>query len=225
MENTAHSFENRQLYNFATTLLLESQNRKKRDRTRAAIHAAGCALLDHQSLISLTVSEICHEAQIAHGTFYIYFSDRQAFVADLLLRFVDFVQLVMHQASKSIVKDPVRATTAAYYVLFENNPGLMKCLLNNLEDFPETREAFQKLNREWVMTVVRATERRLTRTGRLADISHDELLRRTYALGGMIDQYLSALFLNNDETLALVSKDREAVIDTLTDIWKRGMAV
>jgi len=213
------------VYNFGQAVIRESQGLRKRDRTRASILNAGCKLLDHNPLNSMTVSQICQKADIAHGTFYIYYQDRQALISDLLLRFVDFVQLVMRQASKSLGKDPVRATTAAYYVLFENNPGLMKCLLNNLEDFPASREAFQTLNREWVMTVVRSTERKLTRSGRLDEISHDELLRRTYALGGMVDQYLAALFLNDDATLAMVSKDREVVIDTLTDIWKQGMAV
>jgi len=225
MANPVRLTEYGPVYNFGKALLTESVGLRKRDRTRATIQNAGCILLDRIPLTQLTVSEICKEAQIAHGTFYIYFPDRQAFVADLLIRFVEFVQLVMHQSSKSLGKDPVRSTTAAYYVLFENNPGLMKCLLNNLEDFPASREAFQILNREWVMTVVRSTERRLTRTGRLEEISHDELLRRTYALGGMVDQYLSALFLNADTTLASVSTDREVVIDTLTNIWKRGMVV
>ena len=55
-------------------------------------------------------------------------------------------------------------------------------------------------------------------------MSHDELMRRAYALGGMVDQYLTALFLSQDRTLASVSKDPEAVIDTLSFIWQRGLA-
>ncbi|MCA1940502.1 MAG: hypothetical protein LDL26_05840, partial [Caenispirillum bisanense] len=51
----------------------------------------------------------------------------------------------------------------------------------------------------------------------------DELLRRAYALGGMVDQYLVALHVHRDPTLAALSADREAVVDTLTLIWKRGM--
>ena len=208
---------------FGQALLDGSQNLRKRDRTRAVIQNAGCALLDRSSLTALTISGICHEADIAHGTFYIYFPDRQAFVAELLLQFVDYVQDKMHAASGPGATDPARQTMSAYYTLFEHNPGLMKCLVNHMEDFPASREAFQSLNRKWATTVVTSMERKLNRSGRAGELSRDELMRRAYALGGMVDQYLSALILNQDCTLASVSMDREAVIDTLTHIWRRGM--
>ncbi len=213
-----------EVYDFGQALLDESRNPRKRDRTRALIQNVGCRLLDGTSLASLTVSQICREAGIAHGSFYNYFPDRQAFVADLLLRFVDYLQDVMRRASRAADSEPVRATTAAYFHLFEQNPGLMKCLVNHLEDFPSCREAFQKLNREWTAQVVAATQRNRSVSGSAAALPRDELLRRAYALGGMVDQYLTALVLNQDPTLASVSRDRDAVIDTLTLIWTRGLS-
>jgi TetR/AcrR family transcriptional regulator, ethionamide resistance regulator len=210
-------------FDFGQALLVESQNLRKRDRTRATIQNAACSLLSQKSLGALTVSEICCEAHIAHGTFYLYFPDLRALVADLLLHFIDYIQTTMHVASKSSETDSVRGATAAYLLLFEQNPGLMKCLLNHLEEFPASNEAFQKLNREWVTTVVGAIERKRAQSGPLDKPKRDELFRRAYALGGMVDQYLSALFLNKDPALATVSEDREAVIDTLTHIWKRGL--
>jgi len=44
-----------------------------------------------------------------------------------------------------------------------------------------------------------------------------------YALGGMVDQYLIMLLFGHDGTLASVLRDRDAVVDTLRLIWKRGM--
>ena len=212
-----------ELGDFGRALLAEAQYLPKRDRTRAAILNAGCKLLDRAALPLLTVSDICRVAGVAHGTFYIYFADRQAFVTDLLDRFVAYLQVAMREASRSQRRDSVRATTATYYRLFEQNPGIMKCLVSHLEEFPTTRTAFQKLNREWATTVVRATQRKLAAAGRGDEVARDELYRRAYALGGMIDQYLTALFVTRDKTLASVSQDHEAVIDTLTFIWKRGM--
>jgi len=212
-----------QVYHFGQVLLHESRNLRKRDRTRAAIQNAGCELLSHTPLNSLTVSDICRKAKIAHGTFYIYFADRQELVANLLLLFVAFIQGVMRSASESQNTDPVHAATSAYFKLFEQNPGLMKCLLNHQEDFPASKKAFQTLNREWATTVVESTERTLENSGGVGELSRDELFRRAYALGGMVDQYLSALVLNEDQTLLSVSKDKESVINTLAHIWKRGM--
>ena len=208
---------------FGESLLLEAKDLRKRDRTQSQIFSAGCRLLDRQSLVSLKVSAICREAGIAHGTFYIYFPNRQEFVASLLLRFVGYLQRIMHHAAKSGDTDTSRTTTHAYYKLFEQNAGLMKCLVNHLDEFPNSLEAFQKLNREWATIVVNSTERKLARSKKAGSIPRDELFRRAYALGGMVDQYLTALLLHHDQTLNAVSQDREAVIETLSLIWKRGM--
>lgn len=212
-----------QVYRFGQVLLQQNRRLRKRNRTRADIQNAGCGLLDRTPLNSLTVSDICREAKIAHGTFYIYFPDRQELVADLLILFVAFIQGVMRSESESQNTDPVHAATSAYFQIFEQNPGLMKCLLNHQEDFPAAKRAFQTLNHEWATTVVRSTERMLEHSGGAGELTRDELFRRAYALGGMVDQYLSALVLNQDQTLLSVSKDQEAVINTLTHIWKRGM--
>ncbi len=217
--------ESYEAFNFGQALLFEAKNQRKRDRTQADIFNAGCSLLNRASLASLKVSDICREAGVAHGTFYIYFTNRQAFVASLLLRFVDYLQAVMRGAPKSAEADTVRTATDAYYRLFEQNAGLMKCLVKHLEEFPSCLEAFQKLNREWAARVVASTERKLAQSGRAGKISRDELFRRAYALGGMVDQYLTALLLNHDPSLNRISQDKEAAIETLSLIWKRGMAV
>lgn len=210
-------------YNFGKALLLEAEALRKRDRTRAELFNAGCSLLKHNSLSSLKITDVCREAGVAHGTFYIYFPNRLEFVANLLLRFIDYLQIVMLQVSQSGSPNKIRATTDAYYQLFAQNTGLMKCLLNHLDEFPGTLAAFQKLNREWATTIVAAAEREQSQAKGTQKIPRDELFRRAHALGGMVDQYLSALLLNRDQSLIDISSDKEAVIDTLSLIWERGM--
>jgi TetR/AcrR family transcriptional regulator, ethionamide resistance regulator len=212
-------------FDFGLVLGREAAGKRKRDRTRAAIQQAACTILDRAPLASLTVAEICRVAGVAHGTFYIYYPDRHALLADVLKRFVDYVQRAMRGASQAAPEGSARAATAAYYRLFERNRGVMKCLVNHLDQFPETRDAFQALNRKWIETVVAAAERKLARSSRAGAVPRDELMRRAYALGGMVDQYLGGLFLSEDPTLVSVSKDADAVIDTLSFIWQRGMGV
>jgi len=215
--------KSREIYRFETALRAETGRGRKGERTRAGLLLAGCRLLDRMPLASLTVSEICRKAGIAHGTFYIYFADRQDFVGVLLLRFANHLKDVM-QAASLAAGDTVRNTTAGYCRVFEENPGLMRCLVGHLAEFPACRQTFQKLNRDWSSRIVASEERRLAAVGRAGRVPHDELLRRAYALGGMVDQYLTELILNRDKTLARVSKDRNAMVDTLTSIWKQGMA-
>ncbi|MCV2868901.1 TetR/AcrR family transcriptional regulator [Defluviimonas sp. WL0002] len=203
---------------FADWLQHGREDMRKGERTRAELVTAGANFLAREPLERLTVAAICKSAGVAHGTFYLYFPDKNALANEVLGAFVDYVQGRM-RAAAHLPGDAARNTTAAYLQLFEDNAGLMKCLVVGVDAFPEARGAFQRLNREWAETVVRATRRREG-----PDRPQDDLMRRAYALGGMVDQYLSALFITGDPWVRALSEDREAVLEMLTDLWKRGMA-
>ncbi len=209
-------------YHFPDRLLQEAT--RKSERTRAGLQAAACRLLDGASPSELKVSDICREAQVAHGTFYVYFRDIRHLLGETLLEFVVFMQTVMRNAGNlESGSERARRATAAYVGMFEQNAGLMRCLVSRVDDLPEAAEAFQRLNREWAETVVDSRLRRLEREGSPGAIRREELLRRAYALGGMVDQYLIMLLFGSDETLAAVSQDRDALVETLTLIWERSM--
>jgi AcrR family transcriptional regulator len=209
---------------YSEYLASNSQGRPKGERTRAQIQIAACQVLEESGPRDLTVASICEEAGVSNGTFYIYFPDRNALLDTLLRDFVAFLQSSMRAASAGRLGEAPRAATRIYYELFDWNRGLMRCLVHHLDSFPEAQAAFQRLNREWIETVVKSVQRRIRREGRENVISESELLRRAYALGGMVDQYLASLLLSNDLNLAAVSRDREEVLETLTLIWERGMA-
>lgn len=210
-------------HRYSRALIAAAAGQGRGARTRAALLAAASDLLETRPPAELTIAAICEGAGVAHGTFYIHFADRQALTDTLLEGFVTFLQRGMRAATRiPSGAEATRAATSAYVALFEANAGLMRCLVHHLDAFPGAQAAFQRLNAEWVATVVRAAERRARREGRDAP-SHDDLTRRAYALGGMVDQYLAALILSRDPGVAAVSTDREAVIGTLCLIWERGM--
>lgn len=197
---------------------------RKSERTQARLQATVCRLLETVPPSELKVADVCSAAGVAHGTFYVYFRDIRHMLAETLTAFVGFMQATMRMAASGRdVSGRIRSSTTAYVALFEQNAGLMRCLVSRVEDLPETAEAFQRLNREWAGTVAEARLRRLVGEGRAGAIARDELLRRAYALGGMVDQYLIALLFGNDQVLGSVSRDRAAVVETLSLIWERGM--
>ncbi|THD84550.1 TetR/AcrR family transcriptional regulator [Aliigemmobacter aestuarii] len=202
-------------HRFADHLIRQAQGQPKGRRTEAQIAAAACGLLDRMEPQELQILEICGAAGISTGTFYIYFRDRAALLDHLLDGFVTFLQERMRAASNA--GGAAAGATAAYFDLFRANAGLMRCLIHGGAGFPAAREAFQRLNRDWIERIVAAAARRPGAP------PTDELTRRAYALGGMVDMYLSALFLTQDQGLAAVSGDRHAVLETLNLIWERGM--
>ncbi|PVH27255.1 TetR/AcrR family transcriptional regulator [Pararhodobacter oceanensis] len=191
---------------------------RKGERTRRDLVVTCAKLLSVEPFDVLTVSVLCQAAGVAHGTFYIYFENLNTVSAEVIGLFVDFVQMEMRAAAHRS-GDAMRNTTQAYMRLFEENPGLMKCLVTGVDNFPEARVAFQRLNNEWARTVVQAWRRNEAS----ADRSEEDLMRRAYALGGMVDQYLIALFVTDDPWVRSLSKNREELLDMFSSIWKRGM--
>ncbi|PWK62350.1 TetR/AcrR family transcriptional regulator [Roseicyclus mahoneyensis] len=191
----------------------------KGERTRRDLMIAGAHLLARQPLEDLTVAAVCARAGVAHGTFYIYFPNRNLLAGAVLEAFVDHLQIEMRAAARG-APDPVRATTAAYMRLFAENAGLMRCLVVGLDALPAARLAFQRLNHDWIATVVTAARRRDGANAR----PEADLTRRAHALGGMVDQYLTALHVTQDPQIIALSQDRDAVLDLFTDLWTKGMA-
>lgn len=203
---------------FCDWLAGDRENLRKGERTRTDLMVTCARRLASEPFDRLTVSGLCKAAGVAHGTFYVYFENLNTLLSEVLGLFVDYVQIRMRSAARQ-GEDPVRDTTAAYYTLFQANAGLMKCLVMGIDAFPEARAAFQRLNNDWAKTVVRALKRQ-NKTGQSTE---DELMRRAYALGGMVDQYLTALFVTEDPWIAAISPDPDAVISTLTTLWMKGM--
>ncbi|MEH6442502.1 MAG: TetR/AcrR family transcriptional regulator [Oceanospirillaceae bacterium] len=213
------------IYNYARNIVATNADKKKRDRTKAAIQFAMCQLLEKKPLSTITIADVCITAKIAHGTFYIYFTDREMLVDELLTGFVDFIQSTMLLESSDVPTDPVKKTTAAYIELFEKNTGLMKCLLNHHEDFTVPSEQFHKLNVTWARIVVSAAIKKISEKPSDSDSLEEELLRRAFALGGMVDQYLATVYIHKDSVLKNISQDKQKVIETLSFIWKQGMGL
>jgi len=205
-------------YSYPAQLARLAEVRPKGERTRARLMAAACDLLDTAAPQDLTIAAICARAKVAAGTFYVHFADRQALLAELLGGFVGFLQAMMRGAGRDRPDDAIRAATRAYGAMFEANRGLMRCLIRHQDSFPQARAAFHRLNADWVETVVAAAMRQ---AGPGAD--RYEMTRRAYALGAMTDQYFAALYLSREPGLVTVSRDRAAVIDTLSLIWQRGL--
>jgi AcrR family transcriptional regulator len=213
---------------FRAVLQAQSDNVdfKKGARTDLRIRWAACELLEETSLAGLKVQDICTRASVAQGTFYQYFVDRDELLRTLLQDFVAFVRecMLVSEPRSNGSPNPVRAATLTYSHLFEQNRGLMKCLMNHYEEFPQARAIFQEMNRGWIETVVKSLKKK-RKTAYKPRTTDDELFRRCYALGGMVDQYLSYLFLYGDDNVTAVAGDLNAVVNTLTFIWNQTFAL
>ena len=100
-------------FSFIAALATKAKASKKGKKTKISIQVAVCKCLERVSFADLTIAGICDRANVSHGTFYIYFSNRNGLVADVLMRFSAFVQAKMRQASKGEAGRPARSATSA----------------------------------------------------------------------------------------------------------------
>jgi AcrR family transcriptional regulator len=215
------------LFAYRDVLLAQSEQDglRKGVRTELRIRWAACALLEELSLSSLKVQDICTRSEIAQGTFYQYFSDRDNLLSAVLNDFVSFLRNRTIEATRGIEgqQASVAASTRAYCELFEQNRGMMKCLLNHYEAFPQARKILQALNTAWIETVVNSIKKK--RRDQPGKKTPDrDLRRRCHALGGMVDQYLASIYLYEDADVSAVAGDLDSIVATLTFIWNQALA-
>ncbi len=70
--------------------------------TREALLAAGVAVAERDGLAGLSVNSVVAEANVAKGTFYVHFEDREAFIDALHARFHDRVQQAVAKATAEV---------------------------------------------------------------------------------------------------------------------------
>lgn len=217
----------RETFDFTEVLraAAEDGNLRKTERTQARL-LAGLArdLMAGVERSDLTVATVTANAGLAHGTFYRYFPDIRAATENLIDAFSVFVRdrLAGAREGETGSRERVHGATLAYTRLFRQNAALMQCLLGMSGESPAFARSYQGLNRQWYARVAAAIARHRTAMSDDETASPSDFLPTAYALGGMIDEFLTQLYLRDDPALAHLADDEERVADLLTDLWYRG---
>jgi AcrR family transcriptional regulator len=212
---------------FAAALLrsAEAPDLRKAERTRLRLLAALAEQLAiGDAPAALRVSDIAREAGVAHGTFYRYFVDRQAALEVLIADFTRFQRERLTRIRDGAPGSPerVRAITGAYVGLFRSNAGLMRCLIGLWPETEAFRARFHAFNFDWNSRVAAAIAAHRARLSGMPAAPREALLPTAYALGGMIDEFLTQLYLRRDPALAALEDDENRVADLLTELWCRA---
>ena len=98
----------------SATVLEESPSRghKKRERTRSRLIAAGSAVLAEKGE-AITVSDVVARAEVANGTFYNYFADRDELIDALAEHSI--ISLAAESALQTTDQDPARRFAVATF--------------------------------------------------------------------------------------------------------------
>lgn len=181
-----------QTVRFSTYLeTLENRIKKSRSREKSSLKlmATGARLLEHVGYRDMNIESICTEAQLAKGTFYVYFESKDAFLSQLISRYIRFEVNSHPRFSPEIsafrsVLDWVKW----YERTFAANAGILWCMVQMSATNDEHRVLWHKRNRSVVERVIEQLQRRMG-----IEIKGDarSLLRMSIrAVGGMMNESL-----------------------------------
>lgn len=211
--------------NFAEHLAsrAEAEGLRKAERTRLRLQAAiARMLLGDTEPGEMRVADIVAAAGVAHGTYYNYFADVGAGIETLVGDFATFLYRQLDLAREADRETRASHANYVYARLFRINAGLMRCLLGLRREDSAARKAMQQLSESWNKRVARGIARRRKQTFDNEAALYAALLPTAYALGGMIDDFLTQLYLRQDPALASLAGNDQRIAELLNEIWSYG---
>ncbi len=187
--------------------------------TRERVLRAATEVFEKRGYRATTVGAITTAADTAHGTFYLYFKNKD----DALIQVVDSVGTELVAAvARAANPDPwemCRGTLLAFLQVFEQHGGLWTTLLEGSFQSPKIYEKWEDGRRNYVQTVQHAIEE-LSRSGR-ADFAEVDPKQAAVALASMAEwfafTYLVLGSLNDEGSTAVDA------VDTVATLWYRSL--
>ena len=143
------------------------KTRQKKDAKRTAMMQAAVRVFAEKGYHAATVRDIVNEAEVAVGTFYFYFPDKETLFVHLFEETAGFLLQAIDQAliSRSSFPAQLEAAVQAYVNVAFYEPAVVQLLLvggiGSAPSLSERRADYrQKLVRAWQRTLNAALERK-----------------------------------------------------------------
>lgn len=182
-------------------------------KTRERLKIAAAKALAEKGYHALRVADVTAGAQVAEGSFYVYFRDKTDIALTVLKELLeDFFHLdAKITATPRSPFEAIRQTNRRWLALCRANAGLMRCILQLGDEEPELSRLSHRTNRVWYERVARSLTRRKTSVGT------NPTLLALYLLGGMMDELVRKLIIYPDPEFHALLKETKADDDTIAD--------
>jgi AcrR family transcriptional regulator len=193
--------------------------RTKGDRTRQRLRIAAAEVLETEGFQGLKVSDVCAGAEVAQGTFYVYFRDKAEIAVDVLTGFADALLEGVRAVSRGRNDfDAIQASNIYFIRAYSANRGLMRCQVQMLSQEPAFAAAWLPRQRAWQERIARSIERR---TG--GSIGGSHALAVATALEGMVLHHLYSALVVGGELKDGEGPEAEEMARMLSILWYRAV--
>lgn len=201
----------------------QSEHRNVRNEqaaaTRRQLLAAASEVFEARGYRATTVGAITDRADTAHGTFYLYFRNKE----DAFCRVIETVildELVgsavipLDHAPRAAVEEGIRTFVSAY----QRHDGLWRALLEGMLQSPRVKQLWLDLRRDLVLRLSRTFDAQQ----RAGTVRPFDSTMAAHALAAMTE-WSAFTYVVLGEPDPGVDRDPERLVTTLTDLWYRSV--
>jgi AcrR family transcriptional regulator len=192
--------------------LRENPPKQRGVRTRERLKIAAAKALEEKGYHALRVADVTAGAEVAEGSFYVYFKDKTDVALVVLTELLEeFFKLDARPTADRSPFEAIRQTNRRWLAVCRANAGLMRCILQLGDEEPELSRLSRRTNRIWYERVARSLKRRMSNVG------SGPALFALYLLGGMMDEFVRKLIIYPDPEFQALLKEMEADDDAVAD--------
>ncbi|MES2054956.1 MAG: TetR/AcrR family transcriptional regulator [Pseudomonadota bacterium] len=194
----------------------------KGQRTRERLKIAAARVLEQKGYHALRIADVAEAAEVAEGSFYVYFRDKTEITLAVLTSLLDdFFSINLTNQSDTGPFDTIRRSNRRWLAICRNNSGLMRCMLQVGDADPEFAQMAQNGNRRWYERIAASVTRRYPEGA----LSEPLVLLVAYMLGAIMDDLARKLVVYPDEGLLALLKqfdaDDNAAADAASVLWMK----
>ncbi len=143
--------------------LAEDPPKQKGLRTRERLKIAAAKRLGESGYHALRVSDVSTSANLAEGSFYLYFKDKADITLQVLTQMLEeSFELEGAAAPETTAYGAIRSSNRRWIALCRANAGLLRCVFQLGDEIAEFTRLPQRVNRIWYERVARAVAHRRT---------------------------------------------------------------
>ncbi|MCU1375241.1 MAG: hypothetical protein JWO68_2527 [Actinomycetia bacterium] len=198
----------------------KSKRQAQAEATQELLLATAHDVFAERGYQAATVGAITSAANTAHGTFYLYFRNKEDVFAKVMesvvLEMYDHTWSVEHLSGAS-PRDVLERTLRGYLEVFVRHAGIWRCLLEGAFTTPSIEAAWRELRGGFVSRVGKSLTV-LQERGLIRDVDPDVTAN---ALGGMVEWAATTQFVLRMPPVAETTF--EETVATLTDLWYHAL--
>ena len=192
----------------------------KGDRTRYRLKVAAAQALERIGYQDIKVGDICVQAEVALGTFYVYYKDKNEISMEVVLDFVEHLYDQAREAGRGKSEfDAIVSTNRFFIAAYSANAGLMKCHVQLESQLSEYREVFRAKHIKWIEAIGRSIAKR----GNYREDMPGTTVAVARALEGMVFHYLYSVLVTRESVVDDKELDADELASMLSTLWYRAV--